>query len=334
MGAALAQYETDITRKEVEVQQVRTELYRKEHDLKLQGEVLRHKDMVLQEKEVVMPQLQEKLRVKEQELHTLLSNYNISRMEMARSIDTLKGELSSEGRKAEQMREHITDLHSKLTHKNDLLAALETDLHHEKKRSAEAVTSAEALKPEIDHWRRTAETNTSTQHVLEDQIRMCQEVNDREIRSRDRTIQDLRGESDELRHAVQHLTEMLANSQKMVEETQRKDLASQQRLGDMEAQFMDSNAELQYATQALETVSHRNQELEQLHMQKVVDALDKKLFVDPEAETTFPTHPSRTAMALLDSKQYRDPFHSFHSEDKSYAPVIDSLTKFIKGGGM
>eukprot|EP01061_Rhynchopus_euleeides_P006715 TRINITY_DN15786_c0_g1_i1.p1 TRINITY_DN15786_c0_g1~~TRINITY_DN15786_c0_g1_i1.p1 ORF type:complete len:712 (+),score=347.28 TRINITY_DN15786_c0_g1_i1:54-2138(+) len=333
MSVAMSQYEKEIARKEMEVQQVRIEMQKKENDLRLQDEALRHKDRVLQEKEHVMPQLQEKLRIKEAELSTLLSNYNLSRLEMARSIDNLKGELSAENRKAEQMRQHIADLNSKLSQKQDRLAALESDLHHEKKRSDEALRNAEALKPEIDHWRRTAETNTTTQHVLEDQIRMCQEVNDREIRMRDRTIMELRGESDELRAAVAHLTEMLTSSQKSVEDSHRKDLQNQSRFEDLQGQVRDAEAELRFTSQALETVSSRNQELERMHMQKVVDALDRKIFGEGE---TLPMHPSRAAASLLESKQFSDPFESASrvDQDRAYAPVIDTLAKYIKTTGL
>ena len=343
MTTAMSQFEKQITHKEFEVQQIRNELGRQERDNHMKTEELRHKNCLLQERDFVLPQLQERLQVKERELHTLLSDYNVQRIEMARSVDDLRAELANEGRKGEQLRSHVAELSDKVNEKTTRLTALESDLANEKQRAAAAQRNAEQLKPEVEHWRRTAETNTTTQHILEDQIRVCQEVNDREIRMRDTTISELRSETDGLRMAVTHLTEQLASSQKAVESHQLRDLQQQQRELELKRQARTAEEELAFSGQALEALSVRNQELEKLHMDKVVSALERRLFSDgPDDTDPLPTHPSR----MSTFQQYASVTSPMAAHgglstgagaaatpqevERAYAPVVDSLAKFLQ----
>eukprot|EP01064_Diplonema_japonicum_P011794 TRINITY_DN19247_c0_g1_i3.p1 TRINITY_DN19247_c0_g1~~TRINITY_DN19247_c0_g1_i3.p1 ORF type:complete len:473 (+),score=161.84 TRINITY_DN19247_c0_g1_i3:1059-2477(+) len=326
VAVSMMQFENEISNKELEIQQIKNELNRKDQDYLIQSEELKHKDMMLTERNFVMPQLQEKLNLKERELSNLLSQYNMTKLEMTRSLEEAKATLYAEGQKARLMKEQIEDLSSKLSEKNAMLVALESDLQTEKARTAEAMNAAEALKPEVHHWRVATEANSNNQKMLEEHIRIVQETNEREIRVRDDTIGQLRVESDELREAVAHLTETLANTQKQVSESRQKELSQASKIDQLRGKVGDSEMELSFATKALETVSNRNQELEQLHMGKIVTALDDHIFRS-DAQLK-PQHPIN-AMSILDPALDSRP--PTQQEEQLFAPVVDSLAKYIRG---
>eukprot|EP01059_Diplonema_ambulator_P030847 TRINITY_DN5457_c0_g1_i1.p1 TRINITY_DN5457_c0_g1~~TRINITY_DN5457_c0_g1_i1.p1 ORF type:complete len:791 (+),score=324.00 TRINITY_DN5457_c0_g1_i1:68-2374(+) len=325
MAVSMMQFENEITNKELEIQQIKNELCRRDQDYLIQSEELKHKDMLLTERDMVLPQLQEKLYQKERELSSMISEYHTTKLEMQRSLEEVKADLYAEGQKARIMKEQIEDLSNMLSEKNAKLTALQNDLENEKVKTYEAISAAEALKPEIHHWRMATEANSNTRKVLEEQMRVVQEVNQREIRLRDDTIGKLRQESDEMRQTIAHLTESLAQTQQQVKASQNKEVTQASRIEMLANKVRDAESELIFATQALEAVSNRNQELESLHMKKIVSALDDHIF---KRDLELPQQPLH-AMSVLDPSI--DPRPPTQQEEQMFAPVVDTLARYIKG---
>eukprot|EP01060_Flectonema_neradi_P003868 TRINITY_DN1251_c9_g1_i1.p1 TRINITY_DN1251_c9_g1~~TRINITY_DN1251_c9_g1_i1.p1 ORF type:complete len:864 (+),score=222.91 TRINITY_DN1251_c9_g1_i1:247-2592(+) len=336
MSAVVSQFEREIASKEQEIQYIKEDLTKREIELKMRSEELKHRDQLLTERDrVTVPQLQEKLMTKERELCHIQAQYNTTKIDLAAVVQELRGNLATEYRKSQQMQDEITNLTSKLGERSSKCAALESDLTHEKARAQEATQQCEAMLPEINHWKKATEANSTTHSMLREQIRTCQEISDREVRSRDDTIITLRQETDELRIAVAHLSEELANTQRINKQAQAKELEQAQRLNELKNRVKESETELTFTNQALETLQNRNQELERLHMNSVVAALDARYFSDDKNRPQDPLPSVSLEHSALERQQPFSPnsFQTPHTpSDTLYEPVVNSLAKYLSKG--
>ena len=330
MAAVVNQFEKEIANKELEIHYIKDDLIKRELELKVRSEELKQRDHLITERDrVTVPQLQEKLLTKERELCHIQAQYNTTKIDLAAVVQELRGNLAVEYKKSQQMQDEITNLTSRLGEKNSKCAALESDLSHEKAKAQEASQQCEAMLPEINHWKKATEANSTTHTMLREQMKTCQEISDREVRSRDDTIFSLRQETDELRIAVAHLSEQLANSQRVNKQAQTTELEQTQKLNELKNRVKESETELTFTNQALETLQNRNQELERLHMNSVVAALDARYFPDEQQQHQHPL-PS----IVMETPVSQQPFtpRTPSAGDAIYEPVVNSLAKYLSKG--
>ncbi|KAJ9454085.1 hypothetical protein DIPPA_03442 [Diplonema papillatum] len=267
------------------------------------------------------PALQERLLNREREMADLVSRHSA-----ARHIESVPrpGPLE-ENRYTLQLKQQIDELTNALSQKNVALANLEADLQAERRSAAEVLGMAEAMKPEIAHWRQASETTASAQHRLQDQYRITQEFSEREVKGRDETISVLRSETEQLRLFAEKLKDALHAAQREMKACQARERETDTRFELMRARAESAECELGYSTQALDVLSSRNGELEKLHMHKVVGALEDRYF-QPDGRN-LPQHPAPT-IAMIDHPS--NPYLEASVQDPAYSPVIDSLAKYIK----
>eukprot|EP01063_Lacrimia_lanifica_P008344 TRINITY_DN15403_c0_g1_i1.p2 TRINITY_DN15403_c0_g1~~TRINITY_DN15403_c0_g1_i1.p2 ORF type:complete len:842 (+),score=346.94 TRINITY_DN15403_c0_g1_i1:65-2527(+) len=337
--ATLAQFETEISGKKLEINHIKGELQRKALTGGGGGGA---EDQI-----VLVGRLQDLLGKKERELDALVDDYRVAKLEMNRSMLELKSNLRVESLKADEIRQQLGDVTTTLMVNQERQLLLEKELEDERRRARDASRAAADLQPEVSRWRLNSEAAQHTTNLLlESQSRFAADLTEMEGKRRKESVGILKTENDELKGMVAFLTDRLNATQKSISLAETNSKHWRELVDDLAGKVRDAQEELGFSNQAIATLSSRNQELETLHMSHVVRALDHKYFGGDAAAVPLPQRPqpsvepqrvcglsgsppNRGASAPPELLAARETAKTMQTGD--YGAMVDTLARYLGG---